>query len=210
MQLIQSVNKKFFKKVPNLKAGQTVRVHQRIKEGDKERTQIFEGLVIKVSSGSGTGKTFTVRKTFQGIGVEKIFPFHSPNVTQIEVVKTSKVRRAKLYYMRELTGKAARLKKKLLSAKDLEEMAKDTLEEIEEEVVAEETPENTEATEAPANEEKAEEPKAEATQDAPADENKEEAPEENATAKDSAPAAEGESDSAEPSAEDSPAPEEEA
>jgi len=173
MQLIKSVNKKFFKKVPNIKPGQTVRVHQRIKEGEKERTQIFEGLVIKISSGTGTSKTFTVRKTFQGIGVEKVFPFHSPNIAQIEVVKTSKVRRAKLYYMRELTGKAARLKKKLLSAKDLEEMAKDTLEEIEEEV------KETKEVEQEINEEKKEEikdavkPETQATEETPTEQKEE-------------------------------------
>lgn len=147
MQIIQSVNQKFFQKVPKVKVGQTVKVHQKIKEGDKTRIQIFEGLVIKVSSGSGTAKTFTVRKVFQGIGVEKIFPFHSPNIAKIEVTKSSKVRRAKLYYMRELTGKAARLKERILSAKDLEEMDKDLLEEVAEEVVEEPIEESAEQTE---------------------------------------------------------------
>ncbi len=87
--------------LPTLKSGLTVRVHQKIKEGDKQRVQIFEGLVIKISSGSGVSKTFTVRKVVDGVGVEKIFPVQSPNVSKIEVVRASKVRRAKLYYLRK-------------------------------------------------------------------------------------------------------------
>lgn len=161
MDLIRAIGRQSYKKVPKLKAGQTVRVHQRIKDGDKERTQIFEGLVIKISSGSGTGKTFTVRRVFQGIGVEKIFPFHSPNVLKIELVKSSKVRRSKLYYMRELTGKAARLKERILSAKDLAAMSEDTLEEIIEEAPVEETTAEAPVTEAPATESPAEEAKTE-------------------------------------------------
>ena len=109
-QLIADFHKGL-KKVPELQSGFTVRVHQKIKEGSKERVQIFEGLVIKVGSGTSVGKTFTVRKIMDGIGVEKTFPFHSTTVTKIQVVKKSKVRRAKLYYMRDRTGKSAKLYK---------------------------------------------------------------------------------------------------
>ncbi len=86
--------------VEQIKSGYTVRVHQKIKEGDKERVQIFEGLVIKVGAGSDVAKTFTVRKVVDGVGVEKVYPIHSPNVAKIEIVRASKVRRAKLYYLR--------------------------------------------------------------------------------------------------------------
>lgn len=103
------VDQKPKKRVPDIKTGMTVRVHQKIKEGEKERVQIFEGLVIKVSSGTGVNKTFTVRNIMSGVGVEKIFPLYSTNVVKIEVKKQAQVRRAKLYYMRKLRGKAARL-----------------------------------------------------------------------------------------------------
>lgn len=108
------------KNVPELRAGYTIKVHQKIIEGEKERVQIFEGLIIKINSGHGADKTFTVRKIVEGIGVEKIFPLHSPNIIKIEVKKKSKVRRAKLYYMRERSGKSARLKETLVSSKDME------------------------------------------------------------------------------------------
>lgn len=123
MQLLHEIQKKYQKKrVSNIKPGLTVRVHQKIKEGERERTQVFQGLVIKISSGHGTDKTFTVRKIVEGIGVEKTFPLHSPNITKIESLKKAKVRRAKLYYMRERTGKAARLKEKhLKEEKGIEE-----------------------------------------------------------------------------------------
>ena len=96
--------------LPKLKAGDTVSVGVKVVEGGKSRTQIFEGVVIKISSGSGLDKTFTVRKISNGIGVERIFPFHSPNLTEIKVLKVGKVRRAKLYYLRSLKGKSARIK----------------------------------------------------------------------------------------------------
>jgi len=98
------------KKIPVIKSGQTIRVHQRIKEGNKERIQPFEGLVIAVKHGRGVNATFTVRKISGGIGVERIYPMHSPTIDKIEVLKVAKVRRAKLYYMRELSGKSARMK----------------------------------------------------------------------------------------------------
>lgn len=110
--LIQEVQKAQLKKVPEVRTGYTVRVHQKIKEGSKERVQVFEGLVIKVGHGEGVEKTITVRKIVEGIGVEKIFPVNSPNITKIEVKKKAKVRRAKLYYMRERSGKSARLQER--------------------------------------------------------------------------------------------------
>ena len=98
--------------IPSLRTGDIVRVHERIIEGDKERTQIFEGLVIARKHGSGINGTFTVRKIASGnVGVERIFPLHSPNIKKIEVVRHEKVRRGKLYYVRQLIGKKARRKK---------------------------------------------------------------------------------------------------
>jgi len=91
--------------------GDTVRVHVRIKEGDKERIQVFQGTVIQ-RRGGGSGATFTVRKVSQGIGVERVFPLHSPNVSKIETIRRGNVRRAKLYYLRGLKGRAARVREK--------------------------------------------------------------------------------------------------
>lgn len=98
--MVNEFEQKWHKKVPPLQSGLTVRVHQKIREGDKERLQAFEGIVIKMSSGFGVSKTFTVRKVVDNVGVEKIFPLHSPNIAKIEVLKKAKVRRAKLYYLR--------------------------------------------------------------------------------------------------------------
>lgn len=121
MTILQDIQELAVKKrVPVIQTGHTVRVHQKIKEGEKERIQIFEGLVIRVNSGHGADKTFTVRKIVQGIGVEKIFPLYSPNIQKIEVKKESKVRRAKLYYMRERAGKSARLKESFVSEEEME------------------------------------------------------------------------------------------
>ena len=97
--------------LPQFKSGDKVKVYSRIKEGEKERIQVFEGVVIRKRRGN-TGATFTVRKVSYGVGVEKIFPFHSPTIDKIEVISRGKVRRAKLYYLRKLRGKAARLKEK--------------------------------------------------------------------------------------------------
>ncbi len=97
--------------LPAFTPGDTIRVHTRIKEGDKERIQIFQGVVIRKRKG-GLGATFTVRKVSYGVGVERIFPLHSPNIDRIEVITRGKVRRARLYYMRKLRGKAARIKEK--------------------------------------------------------------------------------------------------
>ena len=97
--------------IPDFKAGDTIKVHARIKEGEKERVQIFQGFVIRKRRGT-TGATFTVRKISYGIGVERIFPLHSPTIDKIEVVSRGRVRRGRLYYMRKLKGKAARIKEK--------------------------------------------------------------------------------------------------
>lgn len=94
---------------PDLKPGDGVRIHYRIEEGGKTRVQVFEGVVISVRGGNAD-KTFTVRKDSFGVGVERIFPYHSPHIEKIEVTQKSRVRRAKLYYLRELRGRAARLK----------------------------------------------------------------------------------------------------
>ena len=97
--------------IPDFKPGDTVKVHARIKEGEKERIQIFQGVVIRKRKGN-TGATFTVRKVSYGIGVERIFPLHSPNIDKVEVVTRGRVRRSRLYYLRNLRGKAARIKEK--------------------------------------------------------------------------------------------------
>ena len=96
------------KETPKLRPGETVRVHVKVVEGEKERTQIFEGIVIGMS-GTGSRAMFTVRKVSYGVGVERIFPIHSPRIDKVEIVSRGKVRRAKLYYLRERSGKAARL-----------------------------------------------------------------------------------------------------
>ena len=98
--------------MPVIRIGDTVRVHIKIKEGSKERIQIFEGTVIAKKHG-GVNETFTVRRISYGVGVEKVFPVHSPNVVQVETVRKGKVRRAKLYYLRGRVGKAAKVKNKL-------------------------------------------------------------------------------------------------
>ena len=97
--------------IPDFKPGDTVKVHARIKEGEKERIQVFQGVVIRKRKGS-TGATFTVRKVSYGIGVERIFPLHSPNIDKVEVVSRGRVRRSRLYYLRNLRGRAARIKEK--------------------------------------------------------------------------------------------------
>ncbi len=110
MNLVDRIEQQEMKQdVPQVRIGDTVRVHMRIVEGEKERTQVIEGVVIKMRGGANR-KTITVRKISFGVGVERIFPIHSPRVVKIEIVKHAKVRRAKLYFLRELRGKAARLK----------------------------------------------------------------------------------------------------
>ena len=111
--LIKSVQEKYLRKdIPDFRPGDTVRVYQKVKEGDKERIQVFEGVVIR-KRGGGTDATFTVRKVSYGIGIERTYPLHSPVIEKIEVVRFGKVRRARLYYLRERLGKDARIKEDL-------------------------------------------------------------------------------------------------
>lgn len=109
-KLIEIVEKDYFKsEIPKFKAGDTIAVHYKVKEGNKERIQVFEGIVIRIS-GATIARNFTVRKISSGIGVERIIPMNSPLIDKIEVKRIGKVRRSKLYYLRELSGKAARIK----------------------------------------------------------------------------------------------------
>ena len=110
MDIIKSIEHEQMKNaIPDLKVGDTIRVHQRIKEGNRERIQVFEGIIIK-KQGGGLNATFTVRRVAYGCGVEKTFLIHSPMVEKIEVVRVGKARRAKLYYLRDRVGKAAKTK----------------------------------------------------------------------------------------------------
>lgn len=119
LSLIQSVVSKHQqeKEVPRLKSGLTVKVHQKIQEGNKERIQVFEGVILKIHRGPRSDTTFTVRKVVENVGVEKVFPLYSPSVAKIEIVKEARVRRARLYYMRKRFGKMARLKEQHVSVK---------------------------------------------------------------------------------------------
>ena len=98
--------------VPAIEIGDTVKVHVKIREGDKERIQVFEGTVI-ARKGSGVSETFTVRRLSYGVGVERVFPLHSPNVAKVDVVRHGRVRRSKLYYLRDRVGKAAKVKEQI-------------------------------------------------------------------------------------------------
>ena len=110
MNVLDTVVQDYLKtEVPEFGVGDTVKVHVKIKEGNRERIQIFEGFVLKRQNG-GIGETFTVRRIASGVGVEKTFPIHSPLVEKIEVVRRGKVRRARLHYMRQRTGKSAKIK----------------------------------------------------------------------------------------------------
>jgi len=124
--LLEKFNKEQEKKLPELKPGDTIKVHQKIKEGEKERIQIFEGIIIGKKHGKGISATITVRKVVDGIGVERIFPIHSPSVEKFEVLRHGKVRRAKLYYLRTAKGKKAKLKRKDFAAAIAEEPSKET------------------------------------------------------------------------------------
>ena len=167
MDIIKSIEREQLKnRIPDLKVGDTVRVHQRIKEGNRERIQVFEGIIIKKQGGS-VNATFTVRRIAYGVGVEKTFLVHSPLVEKIEVVRVGKARRAKLYYLRDRLGKAAKTKENI-GAK-IETKYKDLKEETVEEPVSEETvteepvaTEEVKAEEAPVAEEVKEEAKTEA------------------------------------------------
>lgn len=165
--IAQALLKKYGKNnAPQLRGGDTVRVHQKIKEGEKERVQLFEGLVIAVKHGKGLDGTFTVRKiAVGGIGVERTYPLHSPNILKVDRLKTAKVSRAKLYYMRDKKGKNARFNNE--SANPMTwaepevvvmpevdaETAPDTMEEINDAVIEVATEQETEvAQETPAEE----------------------------------------------------------
>ena len=123
MNIMQSIAQEYTKKdIPAFNVGDTVRVHIKIKEGSRERIQVFEGFVLKKQNG-GISETFTVRRIASGVGVEKTFPLHSPLVEKIEVVRKGDVRRAKLLYMRERTGKSAKIKAKEYSEEQLAAIA---------------------------------------------------------------------------------------
>ena len=113
MDLIKALtNEQLKENVPVINVGDTVRVHNKIKEGSRERIQIFVGTVI-AKNGGGISETFTVRRISYGVGVEKTFPVHSPNVDKVEIVRVGKVRRAKLYYLRDRVGKSSKVKEQL-------------------------------------------------------------------------------------------------
>ena len=113
MDLVKALSSQYMKEeLPEVQVGDTVRVHVRIKEGSRERIQVFEGTVI-ARKGGGIGESITVRRISYGVGCEKVFPLHAPNVAMIETVRHGKVRRAKLYYLRDRMGKAAKIKEKV-------------------------------------------------------------------------------------------------
>ena len=112
MNLVQEITREQLRKdIPDFRPGDTLKVYVKVIEGSRERIQVFEGVVIK-RRGSGISETFTVRKISYGVGVERTFPLHTPRIEKIEVVRRGKVRRAKLYYLRDLRGKAARIKER--------------------------------------------------------------------------------------------------
>ncbi len=177
MDILKSIEHEQLKnKIPELKIGNTVRVHVRIKEGNKERIQVFEGIIIK-KQGGGVNETFTVRRISYGVGVEKTFLVHSPMVEKVELVRVGKARRAKLYYLRDRVGKAAKTKEKIgARIEDREIIVKEEVvpgESVAEEVVTEEVV--AEAVEAEKIEKAAE---AEKVAEETASENKEEVKEE--------------------------------
>ena len=149
MDIIKSIEHEQLKnKIPELKVGNTVKVHVRIKEGNKERIQVFEGIIIKVQGG-GVNQTFTVRKISYGVGVEKTFLVHSPLVEKVELVRVGKARRARLFYLRDRIGKAAKTKEMVgarIEDKEIvikEELTEEPVKEVApvtEEVKTEETP----------------------------------------------------------------------
>ena len=145
MDIIKSIEHEQLKnKIPELKVGNTVRVHVRIKEGNKERIQVFEGIIIKVQGG-GVNKTFTVRKISYGVGVEKTFLVHSPLVEKVELVRVGKARRARLFYLRDRVGKAAKTKEQVGARIENKEIT--IKEDLVEEPAVEEAPEEAPAVE---------------------------------------------------------------
>ena len=149
MDIIKSIEHEQLKsKIPELRVGNTVRVHVRIKEGNKERIQVFEGIIIKVQGG-GVNQTFTVRKISYGVGVEKTFLVHSPLVEKVELVRVGKARRARLFYLRDRVGKAAKTReqvgariedREIVVKEDLTEESVVETEEVKAEVAPEEAP----------------------------------------------------------------------
>lgn len=123
MAIVKNISKEQLRELPEFKIGNTVKVHNRIKEGGKERIQIFEGLVIARKGGKGANATFMVRKISNGVGVERIYPLHSPNIAKIEVSKDDTVRQAKLYYVRERRDNTPRTRRKLIVTKKMKEAA---------------------------------------------------------------------------------------
>ena len=167
MDIIKSIEHEQLKnRIPELKVGNTVKVHVRIKEGNKERIQVFEGIIIKVQGG-GVNQTFTVRKISYGVGVEKTFLVHSPLVEKVELVRVGKARRARLFYLRDRVGKAAKTKEMVGARIENREIT------IKEDLAEEPVEEKTEVVEEPAKETApvAEEAKTETT---PAEAKKEE------------------------------------
>ena len=162
MDIVKSIEHEQLKnKVPELRIGNTVRVHQRIKEGNRERIQVFEGIIIKKQNG-GVNETFTVRKVSYGVGVEKTFLLHSPLIEKVELVRVGKARRAKLYYLRDRIGKAAKTKENAgARIEDKEIILK---EELVEEAPVEEAVVTEEVAEAPVVEEVAKEAEKPATE----------------------------------------------
>lgn len=164
MDIIKSIEHEQMKnKIPVLNVGDTVKVHVRVKEGNRERIQVFEGIIIKVQ-GRGVNQTFTVRRISYGVGVEKTFLVHSPAVEKVEVVRVGKVRRARLFYLRDRVGKAAKTKEKVGARIETKEVTiKEELKEepVSEAPVAEEEPAKVEEVTPAAEETKKEEPKAE-------------------------------------------------
>ena len=133
MDRIKKIIEKFSKKnIPNILPGDTIKVFQKIKEKDKERIQVFEGVVLAKKHGNEIGATITVRKVSKGVSIERIFPIHSPLIQKIEVIKRSKVRRAKLYFLRTAKGKRARLKRKEFNKKEVNKVEEIVKEEKEE------------------------------------------------------------------------------
>lgn len=145
-QILDKIEKGQLKRVPDIKPGDTVRVHQKITEGKKERVQVFEGVVLKISGG-GLRKSFIVRKVSFGIGVERNFKIHSPNIVKIEVKKRAKVRRANLSYLRKLTGKSARLRDKQFDSLVVNIQDEQELETVAEDKVFKEDVKDAEVTE---------------------------------------------------------------
>ncbi len=123
MPIVKNLKAEQLKEWPKFEVGNTVKVHNRIKEGGKERIQIFEGIVIARKGGKGANATFMVRKIASGVGVERIYPLHSPNIAKIDVVKDDKVRQAKIYYIRERRDNTPRTRRKLVITKKMKEAA---------------------------------------------------------------------------------------